>query len=673
MPHRSTLVAIAGAFFLAGTAGLAQYSERQEARPLLTREDDSYAAEAAREPIAVEHYRIDAELIPQTHEIKAKAEIRFQAQETVSSARFELNNNLLPTNITDEKGQTLSARRIADSLTIDVSLREPLAKDKTATIVFEYQGILADAQFSPVEGVQLAYIGEEGSYLLYPARWFPLSGYATNRYTAELHLKVPAGFQVVSGGEAKPPVQEANATAYSFSFARPQFPGSLAVVSRQPEMVNAEGLSMKVYFSPEWQEMARAYGEAAARMVNFFSSKFGPPPVASLSIVEIDDRSLGGYAGAEMIFLSPRAIGNEVNVRLLAQEVAQQWWRGLVSPATPADLWLDHGMATYSEALYLEHLGGAEALEGRMKEMSIDALTNDTVPIRGAGRLPEFSPEYKTILYDKAGVVLHMLRWFLGDETFFRALQEFANQFAFQTATTEDLRKILEQTSSQELGAFFIQWMDSTGASDFKADYVVYRVGSGYKIVGKIEQDRDVFSMPIEVQVQTDGQPVTQRVLVSGREAEFSMETPERPRKVVLDPNQRILKLNDTIRVQVAVARGEQALQRRDFTAALEEYQKALDVNRTSSLSHYRVGEVFFQMRNYQSAANAFRQALNGDLDPKWTEVWSHIYLGRIFDVTGQRDRAINEYQQAVRTRDNSQGALDEANRYLQAPYQLGG
>ncbi|MGH9786341.1 MAG: M1 family aminopeptidase, partial [Terriglobia bacterium] len=96
----------------------------------------------------------------------------------------------------------------------------------------------------------------------------------------------------------------------------------------------------------------------------------------------------------------------------------------------------------------------------------------------------------------------------------------------------------------------------------------------------------------------------------------------------------------------------------------------ALDINRTSSLAHYRVAEVFFLLRNYQSAANAFREALNGDLEPSWSEVWSHISLGKIFDVTGQRERAINEYQQAVRTRDNSQGALDEANQYLQTPYE---
>ena len=74
--------------------------------------------------------------------------------------------------------------------------------------------------------------------------------------------------------------------------------------------------------------------------------------------------------------------------------------------------------------------------------------------------------------------------------------------------------------------------------------------------------------------------------------------------------------------------------------------------------------------RNYQSAANSFRDALRGDGDPKWTEVWSHIHLGYIFDVTGQRDRAVNEYRLAVQTNDNTQGAINEARARMQNPLQ---
>ena len=102
-----------------------------------------------------------------------------------------------------------------------------------------------------------------------------------------------------------------------------------------------------------------------------------------------------------------------------------------------------------------------------------------------------------------------------------------------------------------------------------------------------------------------------------------------------------------------------------DYSESLKEYQKALEVTRNSSLAHYRMGELFFLQGNWQPAANEFREAINGDLVPKWTEVWAHLNLGKIFDISDQRDRAVNEYRQALRTKDNTYGALQEAEKYI--------
>ena len=78
---------------------------------------------------------------------------------------------------------------------------------------------------------------------------------------------------------------------------------------------------------------------------------------------------------------------------------------------------------------------------------------------------------------------------------------------------------------------------------------------------------------------------------------------------------------------------------------------------------------MLFTQRNYQASVNAYRDALRGDGEPRWTEVWSHIALGKIFDLTGQRDRAVNEYRLAMQTGDNSQGAVNEAGQGLQKPF----
>jgi TonB family protein len=80
---------------------------------------------------------------------------------------------------------------------------------------------------------------------------------------------------------------------------------------------------------------------------------------------------------------------------------------------------------------------------------------------------------------------------------------------------------------------------------------------------------------------------------------------------------------------------------------SLEKHRTALQINPSSSLAHYRIAEIYFQQKNYQAAANEFREALNGDLQPSWVESLSHVQLGMIFNLSGQFDRAENEYRLA--------------------------
>jgi len=101
----------------------------------------------------------------------------------------------------------------------------------------------------------------------------------------------------------------------------------------------------------------------------------------------------------------------------------------------------------------------------------------------------------------------------------------------------------------------------------------------------------------------------------------------------------------------------------------LEKCKEALKANPNSSLALYRIGEMCFLQRNFMCAANSFSGSLEGDLKPEWTEVWAYVNLGKIFDATNQRQRALNEYRRAIRTLDNTRGALDEARQYIENPY----
>ena len=263
-----------------------------------------------------------------------------------------------------------------------------------------------------------------------------------------------------------------------------------------------------------------------------------------------------------------------------------------------------------------------------------------------------------------------MLRGIVGEENFSKILKALPERFAWKSLNTDDFRKVCEEFSGQSLQGFFLQWIESSGAPEFKMEYTVFRTQKGFRVVGKVTQDLDTFRMPVLLRVETEGNPEEKTIDVVGTSSEFAMETFGKPKSVALDPKNQVLRYDNSIRVAVAIRRGEQFTEVGEYSEALKEYQKAVDVKRNSSLAHYRIAELFFLQNNYQSAANEFREVLNGDLDPKWTEVWAHINLGKIFDITDQRDRAVNEYRQAVRTKDNTQGAQEEAAKYINAKYQ---
>src|ERR1700721_131414 len=121
----------------------------------------SRAAEKAR--LRVDDYQITAELEPHLHQITARAKVKFTALQDLSVAVFELHNDLRVTKVTDEKNQQLTAERVTQDSTIRVPLPAGMAKDAQATLTFEYEGQIENADNSPVPGLKLAYIGDDTS------------------------------------------------------------------------------------------------------------------------------------------------------------------------------------------------------------------------------------------------------------------------------------------------------------------------------------------------------------------------------------------------------------------------------------------------------------------------------------------------------------------------------
>ncbi|HEV2730371.1 MAG TPA: M1 family aminopeptidase, partial [Terriglobales bacterium] len=435
---------------------------------------------------------------------------------------------------------------------------------------------------------------------------------------------------------------------------------------------NEAGLDLRLFLQPVHKDLAAAYAETAVKEFTYYVTLYGPAPSTTLRVVEIPDDTVPSAWAPEIAAIASRGLTQKINYRLLANTIAHQWWGVSVSPGARDDWWLNDGFARYSEARYVEQAAGKAGLEEAVKDMSVGALAYDTVPLSTIGKLDVFSPEFQSLVTDKGAMILHMLRWVEGDQKFDQTMRTFAAKFSGKSASLDDFRAIAEQNYGDKLTWFFSQWLDSTGAPEFKTKYTIYRLGNGkgFRVVGQIAQDLDLFRMPVELKIDTDGKTEEKRIEVVGTDSPFSIETFGKPRRIVIDPEDRVLKNSPEIKLRASIQRGQGLIQQGDFSGALSEFNKALEVNKNSSLAHYRIAEVFFLQHNYQAAANAYRESLNGDGDPRWTEVWAHIQLGKIFDVTGQRERATNEYRQALQTNDNTQGALEEARKYLQKPFE---
>ncbi|MGC1461551.1 MAG: M1 family aminopeptidase [Terracidiphilus sp.] len=632
------------------------------------------AQRAERPALDITGYVIDAELDTAAHHLEAKTVVSFTAPSNLDVVNFGFHPALKVTKITDESGKLLEGERTADG-SIRVTPSAAFVQGKTLHWTFEYEGILTGNEDGPIEGLKLAAIQEPISYLLYPARWFPTTGYLTDRFTAEMHIRVSQGMKVFASGAegASKSVTLSNGKPgdeFDFSWKKPGFPGTV-IAGRYVGPVSVGAGNVKVYVSISHQASANQLAQMATKEYDFFTDSFGAPETSHLNVMEVPDDTLPAVWAPELAAIQSARVGDKSGVRLLANTIAHQWWGCEVSPRTLSDAWITNGMSRYGELMYLEDESGRSAMETALGDVSAGALAYDTTPLSSVGRLAPFSPQFQSMTLEKGAMVFHMLRGEVGNKAFLDILKGTLSQYTDGSIRSQDLVKVAESQSQQQLTPFFAQWIEGTGAPQFTDKYAVYRLGNnkGFRTIGEIQQDLDLFRMPVDLRVETDGKTENQKIEVVGTDTQYVVDTFGRPRHISIDPDDWVLKTTPDLQVRIAILKGQQLVAEGDLAGALTEYKKALDANPQSSLASYRIGEVLFSQHNYQASVNSYRDALRGDDEPRWTEVWSHIQIGKIFDVTGQRDRAVNEYRLAVQTNDNTQGAVNEARLYLTKPY----
>ena len=244
--------------------------------------------------IDITHYKINAELLPDAHTLKAKAVVSFKALTQTQSAVLEMNGSLAISSIKAPDGQTelqFIQDRVSE-LNVKINLGQLYPAGSEITLTFEYSGPLATPEGGPLPDRRLAYVGPEGSYLFYAARWFPFHGYAADRATSEISLTVPSGW-TVAGYSARPviPAPAANGRlTFTFVADQPVLTGSFAAGQFITRTINSAGMQIDVFVYPGSEARVQEYGQEVAQILQVYNNRFGPYAFGGRYVIaEVDD------------------------------------------------------------------------------------------------------------------------------------------------------------------------------------------------------------------------------------------------------------------------------------------------------------------------------------------------------------------------------------------------
>jgi aminopeptidase N len=630
--------------------------------------------------IDITHYKIAAELLPDSHSLKAQAIVKFKAIKQTQSAVLEMNGSLTISSVKGPDGKT-ALQFIQDRVNefnVKVNLGQLYTAGSEITLTVDYAGPLATPEGGPLADTRLAYIGPEGSYLFYASRWFPFHGYAADRATSDISLTVPGNWTVAghSANPVTPVTNKDGRKTFTFVETQPVLPGSFAAGQFITKTINATGMQLELAVLPGSESRLQEFGQEIAQIAQFYNAKFGPFLLGNkLVVAEIDDETLDYYAGAGITFIAHRTLVSDKHLPIddLAREVAYQWWGQAVGLKSFDDVWLSQGLAEYSSVLYRESTQSPAEFHETLSEIIELALAfeQEASISRAPAQLNDQSPAYRSVVFYKGAYVYHMLRTTIGDDKFFNLLKTYYSNFKGQNSSIEDFETLADKVSAQKLRGFFGMWIDSTGVPEFKVEYSIIRTKEGkFKVRGTVRQNMDSFRGPVGVALEAEGGRESKTTLdMRGTSVDFDLSSDGKPLEVVVDPENRYLRISDSIRVSVVVRRGIQHFEREEYAEAEEQFRSALKLNPRSSWAWYNIGLLYMEQRNWQKARDAFTETVNGDLEPSWLEVWSYIKRGNAWDAEDNRDRAVAEYNKAKDSGGNYNGAQQAIEKYLGQPY----
>lgn len=289
--------------------------------------------------------------------------------------------------------------------------------------------------------------------------WFPCNDHPGDKATYRLTVTTDAGYAVAAAEPVSTSTKGGRATwVFERTTPTPTYLATVQIGKYASRGMDLAGVEGQVLHPPALAARVRSDLAPLPRMMAVFTEAFGPYPLPSYRlVVTADDLEIPLEAQGMGVFGANHIDGRGSLERLIAHELAHQWFGNSVGVARWRDIWLNEGFACYAEWIWSERSGGHSAHAKALGHWAALAAEPQDLVLSDPG--PELM--FDDRVYKRGALLLHALRLTVGDEAFFRILRTWTERFAAATATTADFRILAAEVAGRRLEAFFDAWLDA--------------------------------------------------------------------------------------------------------------------------------------------------------------------------------------------------------------------
>lgn len=496
----------------------------------------------------VKYHRLIWEVDPAVAQIKGEVTTYFSALDDMDEIVFDLADNMSVSAV-NQRGSTLSfSQNDNDELIIDLPTTQKQGTLDSLTVI--YQGNPVSSGFGSFE---ISTHGSGNTPVLwtlsepYGAKgWWPCKQDLIDKIDSiDIFIKHPEKYKAASNGLLVSEITNAGQTMthWRHQYPIPAYLIAIAVTNYAVYKESPGDLEFDIvnYVYPEGLDAAKSQTGITTDIMILFNDLFEMYPFADEKYGHAQFGWGGGMEHTTMTFMGGWSRG------LIAHELAHQWFGNKVTCGSWEDIWLNEGFATYLDGLVYENFDG-EATFSQWKKAVVNSIVSSPSGSTFVTDTTSVSRIFNSRLsYRKGAMILHMLRYKLGDEAFFQALKNYLAdpQLAFSYAKTKDLQRHLETESGLSLDEFFKDWYYGQGFPTYE---VVWSQNANDQIIHfRVSQEQShasvsFFDMPLPITVNgPSGETEKLRLEVSENDQAFSMPLDFEAVSVQIDPDTHLI------------------------------------------------------------------------------------------------------------------------------------